>query len=586
MPEEADGTAARRGGLKAMSQQGRMRIEEMGEMTGKSLAFVAATLLPWAWAGAEPTKELAKVRKEFGPPVMWVAQPAKAPVIDGRLDEDAWSAAAPVTLGFLCGRWETPSQKTEARVLADAKAVYVAVRCFEAQPDRIIAAGNQRDGDLWNGDTVEIFLDPGHTERRLNYYHLIVNPKGLVYDGKGKDPKAWNASVQAAGGRFDGGWTVELAVPMADLGVAGAVPRVWGLNVNRQRPELGRPTRNYPLTPSIITIPDPGNYREGEDTSWSPTWCESSHVCQRFGHAVLAAGTVAVKPPQRLFDLIYKSGFDGGDLAGFSGAKIVEDSFRGPGKCIAPKDGSGAIQFDRPLRDMDDVTLIYALKMNADGRLYYYGRAPDSEQCEADRHEVFLTAEAADARKWAALDEWSTHASKMAWRSHGRRRLGPGPWAMMTGHFSEPSIGSVMSPGTDWVLVRTRLGMLRRQRSQGLVPMTQDYPRGLTFASGEPYQMDEVIVFRGADLEPPDRVAAVQVRPGQGASVSVSWARANDNTITAWYDVLADGKSAAQTHRLSAEVPSAAAAGKAITVVAVDLYGNRSTPSAPVKAGR
>jgi len=581
------GTGVPPHGFKAVSDRHeRMHIEEMDEMIGKSLAFVAAGLGLCSAARTGPAEEVARVHKAFGPPAMWVGRPAKPPTIDGRLDEAAWSAATPVTLGFLTGRWETPSQKTEARVLADDKAIYFAVKCFEAQPERIVAAGTKRDGDLWNGDTVEIFLDPGHTARRLNYYHVIVNPKGLFYDGKGKDPKAWNASIRAAAGAFDGGWTVEAAVPMADLGVAGAIPRVWGLNVNRQRPELGRPTRSYPLTPSIVKIPNPENYREGEDTAWSPTWCESSHVCQRFGHAVLEAGTVAVKPPEKLFELIYRSGFDDGKVAGFSGVKVADDSFRGPGKCIAPAGGSGAVQFTQALKDMDDVTLIYALKMTADGRLYYYGRAPDNEQCEADRHEVFMTPEAADARKWAGLDEWSTHASKMAWRSHGRRRRGPGPWAMMTGHFSEPSIGSVMFPGTDWVLVRTRLGMLRRQRSQGLVPMTQNYPRGLTFASGSPYRMDEVIIFRGVDVEAPERVTGVEVKPGKAATVSVSWRKSADNTITAWYDVLADGKSVAQSHRLSAEVPSAKVAGKSITVVAVDLYGNRSSPSAPVKAPR
>ena len=554
-------------------------------MIGKSLTLAAGILFLCSPAGADPAEEVANVRKAFGPPVMWVGRPAAAPVIDGRLDDEAWSAARPVTLRFLAGRWETPTQKTEARVLADETAVYVAVKCFEAQGDRVIAAGTKRDGDLWNGDTVEVFLDPGHTSRRLNYYHVIVNPKGLFYDGKGKDPKAWDASIKVRSGRFDGGWTVELAVPMAEMGVAGRIPRVWGVNINRQRPELGRPTRSYPLTPSMIKIPNPAGYREGEDTAWSPTWSESSHICQRFGHAVLAVGTVAVKPPERLFELICRLDFDDGGTKGFSGVKIAADSFRGPGKCIAPKDGSGAVVLTKPLKDMDDVTLIYALKMLQDGRLYYYGRAPDSEQCDADRHEVFMTPEAADARKFVDLDGWSTHAGKMAWRSHGRRRQGPGPWAMMTGHFSEPSIGSVMLPGTDWVLVRTRLGMLRRQRSQGLVPPTQNYPRGLTFASGKRYLMDEVIVFRGADVEGPERVAGVRVRQGEGKTLSVSWRRARDNTITAWYDVLADRKRVARSHRLSVQVPAAEIAGKAITVVAVDLYGNRSDPSTPVKAG-
>ncbi len=531
-------------------------------------------------AGVAGEADLATIEKEFGPPAMHVPAPAAPPVIDGKLDDAAWKQAKPVALRFLTGRWEEPTEKTEARVLADETCIYFAVRCHESQPDKIIAAGNGRDGDLWGGDTVEVFLDPGHGQRRERYYHVIINPKGLIYDGRGKDAKAWNAKISAKAGKFAGGWTVEVAVPMSDLGVAGEIPTVWGLNINRQRPELGEVAPVRGITSTAVRLKEPEKYREGEDTAWSPTYCRSSHMCQRFGHAVLAVGTKDVEPPQQLFELIYKSDFDDGKAAGWTGVKAVDENFRGPGKCITPKDGSGAIHFGRPLRNLDDVTLILCAKMPRDGRLYYYGRAPDGEQCEADRHEIFMTGEAADARSFPHLHDYDTHGSMMAWKSHGRRRKAPGPWAMMTGHFSEPSIGSVMSPGTDWVILRTRLGMMRRQRSQGLVPASQNYPRGLTFASGNPYLIDQVVVFRGMDLQPPQRVGGIQLKR-DGDAVIVSWSRAADNTITAYYAVYADGEPVAETHQLSARLPGGKVKGKAITIRAFDLYGNASDHSKP-----
>jgi len=533
-------------------------------------------------AGAVGQPDLAKIEAQFGPPVMWVPKPAEPPTIDGKLDDAVWGKAEPVTLGFLTGRWERPGQKTEARVLADEKAVYFAARCFESEPGQMISAGSKRDGALWSGDTLELFLDPGHTERRGNYYHVIINPKGLVYDGKGKDAKAWDAAISAKAGAFEGGWTVEVAVPMADMGLDGEIPKIWGLNINRQRPELGQIAPVKGITSTAVPLKEPSKYREGEDTSWSPTYCHSSHIVQRFGHAVLEAGTKEVTPPRELFELIYKSDFDDGGSAGWSGVKVVEENFRGAGKCITPTAGQGPIQFAKPLKDLDDVTLIMALKMPRDGRLYYYGRAPDNEQCEADRHEIFMTKEAADARKFPDLFDYDTHGSMMAWKSHGRRRKAPGPWAMMTGHFSEPSIGSVMFPGTDWVILRTRLGMMRRQRSQGLVPLSQNYPRGLTFASGNPYLIDEFVVFRGMDLAPPERVRGVKVQR-EGEKLVVSWERAKDNTITAYYRVCADGEPTAETHQLSIGIDAAKLAGNAVTVVACDLYGNASEPSEPAK---
>lgn len=533
-------------------------------------------------SGAATVEE---VQQRFGPPVMWVAKPVEPPTIDGKLDDAAWQKAEAVVLRHLEGLWDEPSQKTEARVLADERAIYFAVQCWEAEPHRMIAAGEKRDGDLWLGDTVEVFLDPGHREARKRYFHIIVNPKGIVYDSRDGDPR-WNANLEVATGKFNGGWAVELAVPMADLGVAGAIPKVWGLNINRQRPELGQVAPVKGIRGHFEKLKDPAAYREGEDTAWSPTLCHSSHIVQRFGHAVLEVGTVEVKPPEKLFEVLFRANFDDGKVGPFEDAEIADESFRGPGKCIRPKGGAGTIYFRHPLENLDDVTMIMALKMPQNGRLYYYGRAPDGEQCEADRHEVFMTPEEAARRKFPAMDDYDTHASMMAWKSHGRLYKFPGPWAVMTGHFSEPSIGSVMFPGTDWVVLRTRLGQMRRQTSQGMVPMEQGYPNGLVFHAGkEPYLIDDFIIFRGADLEPPARVAGLKAER-KGDEVVLTWNRSEDNTLTAFYRVTVGGRGeqrlVAETHRLTISLAVAQAAGKPLTVTAVDFYGNTSQPSEPL----
>ncbi|MBM4040107.1 MAG: hypothetical protein FJ290_16505 [Planctomycetes bacterium] len=527
-----------------------------------------------------------EVHEGFGPPVMRVARPTAPPRIDGKLDDAAWQKAEAVTLCFLDGLWEAPSQRTEARVLADERAIYFAVQCREAEPQRMIAAGERRDGDLWMGDTVEVFLDPGHRETRHQYAHIIVNPKGVVYDSKNKDAR-WNADLSVGTGTFDGGWTVELAVPMADLGVAGAIPKVWGLNINRQRPELGQVAPVKGIRGHYEKLKEPDKYREGEDTAWSPTRCHSSHIVQRFGHAVLDVGTVEVKPPERLFEVLFRANFDDGKAGPFEDAEIADEGFRGPGKCIRPKGGAGTIYFRHGIENLDDVTLIMALRMPQNGRLYYYGRAPDDEQCEADRHEVFMTTEEAKQRKFPAMDDYDTHGSMMAWKSHGRLVNFPGPWAVMTGHFSEPSIGSVMQPGTDWAILRTRLGQMRRQTSQGLVPPEQGYPKGLVFHAGrEPFLIDDFIIFRGTDLEPPARVTGLKAER-KGGEIVLSWNRSEDNTLTAFYRVTVGARGEprlmAETHRLTLTLGPAAAAGKPVTVAALDLYGNASPPSEAVK---
>src|SRR5690242_18901165 len=102
-----------------------------------SCLIVASTLAGTGLRGAEQAA-LDEVEKRFGRPALWVPKPKVPPVIDGKLDDPCWKDAGAVALGYSTGAWwDVPSQTTEARVLADDRAVYFAVRCFEAEPGRV-----------------------------------------------------------------------------------------------------------------------------------------------------------------------------------------------------------------------------------------------------------------------------------------------------------------------------------------------------------------------------------------------------------------------------------------------------------------
>src|SRR5262249_25807606 len=130
--------------------------------------------------------DLKDVANKFGPPALWVTKPKPPPVIDGNLDDQCWKEVKPVTLGFTSGSWwESPSQKTEAQVQADDTAIYFAVRCFEAEPDRIVPGGKPRDGMIVGADTIEFFMDPGNHRQLDKCYHVIVSATGTVYQDRG-----------------------------------------------------------------------------------------------------------------------------------------------------------------------------------------------------------------------------------------------------------------------------------------------------------------------------------------------------------------------------------------------------------------
>ncbi len=552
--------------------------------------------------------ELEVVRKQFGPPVLRVAQPEASPVIDGRLDDAGWSAAEAVTLKAAEGGWTLPSQKTEARVLADTRAIYVAVRCFEKSPDDIRSAAPDHMARVNSGDAVELFLDPAHRETLGEYFHLAINPAGTVLTARGEGPGGWSPRLSAKAARFDGGWTVEIAIPFVELGIEnGKIPRIWGLNINRQRPELGvvmpkitPGTTRY--TPQVRPLDEPKKYRDGEYSGWAPTYSAYNyadsrpfHHPHRFGHAVLDVGTVDVAPPRRLFEVIYRSDFDRGITQPFTNGILRDESFHGPGRSYASQpSGSPTLYFHQPLEDLEDAMLIMAFRLPKDGRLYHYARTPDGWKCGACRHEFFITPEAAAARKvdragfalFPTLDLYDMHADKAAWKPWGRLWKGPGPWAMVTGFLSEPSESAVIHPGTDWTILRMRLGEFRRYAGrspkapeipgQSLVPRALGYPDGLVFfpAPG-PLIISDLVVFRGADVEPPQRVAGIESQV-EGDGLAIRWQPAEDNTFTAYYRLYAGDQVMAETSRLDARLRVADLKGRDVRIVAVDLYDNVS----------
>jgi hypothetical protein len=119
------------------------------------------------------------------------------------------------------------------------------------------------------------------------------------------------------------------------------------------------------------------------------------------------------------------------------------------------------------------------------------------------------------------------------------------------------------------------------------VPPEQGYPNGLVFHAGkEPFLLDDLVIFRGMDVEPPAAPAGLTAQR-EGDKLVLSWRRSEDNTITAYYRVYAEaeGKAevVAETHRLSATLDPGKAAGRALAVTALDLYGNESARSETVQ---
>lgn len=162
-----------------------------------------------------------------------------APVLDGRLDDPVWQAAA-VGRDFVQRApdvMQPATQRTEVRVVFDDAALYVAMRMFDSAPDSIVAPLARRDADPYS-DWAELSID-GYLDRRTAF-RFMVNPAGVQRDAvvSGDDlfteDIGWDAVWASATRRDSAGWTAELRIPLSQLrfGVGAGASR-WGLQAGR-----------------------------------------------------------------------------------------------------------------------------------------------------------------------------------------------------------------------------------------------------------------------------------------------------------------------------------------------------------------
>ena len=161
-----------------------------------------------------------------------------APTIDGRLDDAAWATAETIE-EFV--QWEPENlapltEHTVAQVVYDNRFVYVAVRCYDRDPDGVAAGLGRRD-DFPPTDRVEIGFDPRHDH--LTGYLFQTNPSGVQGDetrfNDTRIDRDYNAVWEVSTRITDEGWTAEFRIPFSQMrfSVEADQQTVWGFTVRR-----------------------------------------------------------------------------------------------------------------------------------------------------------------------------------------------------------------------------------------------------------------------------------------------------------------------------------------------------------------
>jgi hypothetical protein len=163
----------------------------------------------------------------------------EAPRIDGFLDDPAWEAAAPLRdfRQQVPRAGEPSSEATEVRIVHDSRTLYIAVRCFDREPHRVLARTLARDAfDLLADDLFVAAIDPALTRR--DGFWFAVNPAGAQFDAQVFNEgrifdAAWDGVWESAGRRGSEGWTAEIAIPFDVLRFAGGRDGAMGFIFQR-----------------------------------------------------------------------------------------------------------------------------------------------------------------------------------------------------------------------------------------------------------------------------------------------------------------------------------------------------------------
>ncbi len=160
----------------------------------------------------------------------------KAPVLDGILTDEIWNTVewAGGFKEFMPDEGKEPTQKTKFKIIYDEKNLYVAIRCYDTEPDKIVNRLSRRDGN--DGDWVEINLDSYH-DLRTGFAFTVtaagVKGEEAISDNGNNWDRSWNPIWYVKTNIDEEGWTAEMKIPFTQVRFSDAAEQVWGLQMHR-----------------------------------------------------------------------------------------------------------------------------------------------------------------------------------------------------------------------------------------------------------------------------------------------------------------------------------------------------------------
>ena len=158
------------------------------------------------------------------------------PVIDGRLDDDAWRDAAYVDDFHQTAPSDgaQPTERTIVRVTYDDEFLYIAADLRDSDPQAIRATQLVQGKMFFSDDRFWVTLDSFNNKR--NDYFFQVNANGVrreaLRENNARFIEEWAAIWHAESAMHADGWATEIAIPFKSISFAPE-SETWGINFGR-----------------------------------------------------------------------------------------------------------------------------------------------------------------------------------------------------------------------------------------------------------------------------------------------------------------------------------------------------------------
>ncbi len=158
------------------------------------------------------------------------------PEIDGQLNDPCWEQVEWGGDFIQMQPYENkaPSQQTKFKILYDDDNLYVFVKSFDTEPDKISRRISRRDN--FDGDMVSVQIDSYYDQQTaFSFTAMASGAKGdeaVTQDGNNWD-ESWNPIWYLKTSIDKEGWCAEMKIPLSQLRFGKKEEHVWGIQLMR-----------------------------------------------------------------------------------------------------------------------------------------------------------------------------------------------------------------------------------------------------------------------------------------------------------------------------------------------------------------